>query len=247
MNSNLKRIIISPPFGTYIHLKNATSVKGSITFARRPGKWKQILKTVRRIRNGWINQIGLRNNGLYNTGRDFFNNKNNLYSFAAVDSDTDWLQILELLINMDVTDIMVELNLSCPNTQQWPISEFLLKRYAETFPLVSIKFPPDLYASNGLILKQAYNAGIKVFHFSNTLHTPHGGISGPYIKPFSLNNIQMFKPVYPDATFIGGGGIYSRQDVRDYKNAGADCFSLGTVWFTPCRVPAVINEINKLE
>ena len=58
-------LFISPPFGNYINLPNTISIRGSFTLNERPGKWMQILKTLRYIPGtGWINKIGLRNPGL---------------------------------------------------------------------------------------------------------------------------------------------------------------------------------------
>ena len=62
-------IFISPPFGNYIHLPNTIPIRGSFTLNERPGKWGQILKTLRYIPhlNGWVNKIGLRyeNSGVF--------------------------------------------------------------------------------------------------------------------------------------------------------------------------------------
>ena len=58
-------IFISPPFGNYIHLPNTIPIRGSFTLNERPGKWGQILKTLRYIPGmGWVNKIGLRNPGI---------------------------------------------------------------------------------------------------------------------------------------------------------------------------------------
>ena len=54
-------IFISPPFGNYLHLPNTTPIRGSFTLNERPGKWSQILKTLRYVPNlGWVNKIGLK-------------------------------------------------------------------------------------------------------------------------------------------------------------------------------------------
>lgn len=49
MNSNLKRIIISPPFGTYLNFDWATSVKGTWTAFPRPGN--RVLRAIRTMRH----------------------------------------------------------------------------------------------------------------------------------------------------------------------------------------------------
>lgn len=59
-------LFISPPFGNYIHLPYTTSIKGSFTLYERPGLFTQIYQTLHYSTeyNGWINKIGLRNNGI---------------------------------------------------------------------------------------------------------------------------------------------------------------------------------------
>ena len=46
--NNIKMVLfISPPFGNYINFPNTTSIRGSFTLNERPGKWLQIIKTLR--------------------------------------------------------------------------------------------------------------------------------------------------------------------------------------------------------
>ena len=44
-----------------------------------------------------------------------------------------------------------------------------------------------------------------------------GGLSGPSVKPYSLDLIRYIKSKYKDTVVIGGGGIRSIKDVKDYK------------------------------
>lgn len=246
MNSKIERIVISPPFGTFIHLHDATSVKGTFTYERRSGKLARILKTIRRTRRGWVNNMGLRNPGLRNLKPAYFHNKKHLYSVAAIE-ESDWMKMLEYFKNIGVTDIMVEMNISCPNALVFPPPKEILREYANNFSLVSVKFPPHTYTTNALIVRQAYEVGIRHFHFSNTYPNLDGGLSGTFIKRMAQNNIESRVVKFPDATYIGGGGIYAPQDVRDYKESGANCFSLATIWFTPWKVPGVLREIRNTE
>lgn len=48
-NQDLKRIIISPPFGKYLKFKETSNVYGSFTVNRRWGLIKQAIKTIRKI------------------------------------------------------------------------------------------------------------------------------------------------------------------------------------------------------
>ena len=64
--NNKPLLFISPPFGNYINLPNVIPIRGSFTLKKRPGKWMQILKTLRYnfTLGGWVNKIGLRNKGI---------------------------------------------------------------------------------------------------------------------------------------------------------------------------------------
>ena len=68
---------ISPPFGNYLLLPNTINIKGSYTLEPRPDKWGQIFKTLRYsyAYQGWINKIGLRNEGLVTGLKKFDNSK----------------------------------------------------------------------------------------------------------------------------------------------------------------------------
>ena len=46
---------------------------------------------------------------------------------------------------------------------------------------------------------------------------------------------NMAEDRYKDAEIIGGGGIQTLNDIRDYKKAGANHFSISTLCFNPIR------------
>ena len=64
---------ISAPFGNFLQhstfARNAICVTGTFTLKPRPGRLKQILKTLRYVKSeagwGWRNQLGLRNPGIF--------------------------------------------------------------------------------------------------------------------------------------------------------------------------------------
>ena len=66
-------IFVSAPFGNYLQytnfLKDATYVTGTFTLKPRPGRFLQILKTLRYVKTeaGWVwrNKLGLRNPGIF--------------------------------------------------------------------------------------------------------------------------------------------------------------------------------------
>ncbi len=85
-----------------------------------------------------------------------------------------------------------------------------------------------------------YKKGFRKFHCSNTIMQKcnecvyvYGGLSGPSVKPYSLRLIRYIKSNYKDAVVIGGGGIRSMNDVEEYREAGADHFSVSSLCFNP--------------
>ena len=76
---------------------------------------------------------------------------------------------------------------------------------------------------------------------SNTIAAKKGGISGSQLKKINLPLIEKARKM--NVTIIAGGGIYTKQDVIDYRNAGADDFSISTAWITkPWNVKEIYNE-----
>src|SRR3989338_10749065 len=105
----MKSFLISAPFGNYITHKKCTSVCGTYTLHKR-GTWikrlYRAIKTIRPIKNGWVNNMGLQNPGI-NSIKKFDPEK--IYSITAIEGE-EW----DGLINLIPKEIAVELNLSCP-------------------------------------------------------------------------------------------------------------------------------------
>ena len=240
--SDLQQIIISPPFGTYINVEWATSVTGTHTALARPGsRVLQFLKTVRPVRNGWVNKIGLINKGV--EAYDY-SNPHYLYSVAAVADKKEW----DIILDAIPCNRMIELNVGCPNVSMaWPLRRHLAAFRLKS-KLVVLKLPPPSLCSLGVkwknLIRLAFSVGITHFHTSNTIQTKKGGQSGRAIKPRALLAIDFIKTEFPESVVIAGGGIYRPYDVCDYREAGATHFSLATIWFTPWLVPAIVKEIR---
>ena len=233
----LKTFIISPPFGNYISRSWATSVHGTFTLAPRPGLLKQTVKTFRPIKGGWINQIGFRNKGIKNVDFSMDIARSRLISVAGLSGNDDWLQILEEI----PAECMVEINVGCPNVSNYSIPNHILLAYLSKFAFVSLKIPPTEAALYRAI-DAHHHVGIQYVHMSNTLPTKRGGESGRRLRSVNLPLIKRMRTMAPEINIIGGGGIYSAWDLKSYKNAGANHFSLSTVWFTPWK----IRQIKKI-
>ena len=232
-------VVISPPFGNYISLRDAVSVAGSFTAEPRQGLIRNTIKSFRKVEGGWVNKIGLRNPGIRHI--DFYPDK--IYSVAP-------------LVNWDYStfyhhipgDMMVELNLGCPNVEEQASEDLQALRVAfrtfvKKFRLVTVKLPPIPHGMT--LLGIAYQQGVRHFHMCNTVPCERGGISGAQLRPHSLEAIRWTRRHMPsDITIIGGGGIYKPEHVDLYREAGADCFSLSTVFMTPWRVRSILERIR---
>lgn len=232
----MKNFLISAPFGNYISHSKCTSVCGTYTLHKR-GSWikrlYRALTTIRPIKNGWVNNIGLQNPGIKSV-KTFDPEK--IYSIAAIQSE-EW----DKLIDYIPKNLTVELNLSCPNIEQKTnISDQQVLTYLNKLPVVLFKLSSTKKIYNQI--DRLVNLGAKYIHIANTLPTSKGGESGERLKEFSLKTIKSVRGKYPGIKIIGGGGIYFDKDIDLYKNAGADYFSLATIWFKPWRAIRLLKK-----
>ena len=229
---------ISAPFGNYLKFKDAISVTGSWTLTPRPGRFKQILTTLRFSSTGWINRIGLRNPGIEVGIRKHKHNE--VLSVAPVEY-SDNLKLHRLVPK----NISVEINISCPNIKELVNDDYCLDDISlwtkDKREWCICKIPPIFpeYKIDHII-----NQGYTQIHASNTIPTDKVGLSGRAIIPHTLRILKYIKTKYPSVTVIAGGGIYSKDEINMYKDSGADHFSLGTICFTPWKIPSILRGNN---
>jgi len=229
---------ISAPFGNFLQhstfAKNAICVTGTFTLKPRPGRLKQILRTLRYVRTEkgwtWRNQLGLRNPGIFNGIEN--TNSNSVMSISSLEPN-DWKILYEIVPK----DMSVELNISCPNVDAHPN---LTKTFAkDKRKWCIVKVPPTITPKQ---LDKIVSLGYNCIHASNTVPTAKGGLSGKMIMPYTLKIIDYMKNKHNDVTMIAGGGVYSKQDAKNYLDAGADHISLGSVCFTPWKIKGITND-----
>ena len=106
-------LFISPPFGNYLQLNDTISVAGSFTLYYRDGLINQIFKTLRYSYeyNGWINKIGLRNNGIDWAIKHVPNES--ILSLAILNNSD-----IKILLEKIPTNRNIEINVSCPNAEK---------------------------------------------------------------------------------------------------------------------------------
>ena len=234
----LQPLIVSAPFGNYVQPEGATPTLGTFTAAARPGRVRQVLRTVRYYRRlrAWVNRIGLRNPGIewlaeaVSSGRvDVADKIVSIHGFTA----DDWWRLLERTEKL--RPLAIELNLSCPNVGEvnWP--EELFANAVATGVSVIAKLPPVHYEG---LFAEARVAGVVTFHCCNTLPVPAGGLSGAPLKPVALHCIRSLRATFDekdrhDISIIGGGGIRTAADIDDYADAGASRVAVGTGVINP--------------
>lgn len=226
-------LFINPPFGNYLNLPKTMQIKGSFTLHYRPGLISQIFKTLRysNYYSGWINKIGLRNKGIdYAINQYYPNtqntvNSNKLVSIAILEPGD-----IEKMKDKIPDDMNIEINISCPNTEKMPISKGIECFLNPKREWCIIKLSPVVKKPE---IDRYYTLGFRQFHSCNTYPMKEGGLSGPILKPISLEIVRYIKTNYKDTVVIGGGGIRTLDDIKEYENAGADHVSISTVCFSP--------------
>jgi dihydroorotate dehydrogenase len=231
---------ISAPFGNYIQPKSALAVTGTWTLKHRPGRFKQVLKTVRYSfkERGWINKLGLRNLGITHA-LESHDNQHEVLSIAGIE-EYDWNRFSDIIPD----DYNIEFNLSCPNVDECSPAG-IKNMINESRQWCIAKIPPGQPPGrNGTVrlIDELVDMGFTTIHACNAIPHSRGAISGKQVKACSLNIIKYIKHVHPHVEVIGGGGITRLADIQDYYDVGADHVSLGSVCFTPWRLPALLRN-----
>lgn len=159
----------------------------------------------------------------------------------------------------------LELNISCPNVKEGGIqfgtdvdsARALTEsvKHVSSVP-VYVKLSPNV--TNIVEIAQAVGEVADGLTMINTLVGMRldnngkplianitGGLSGPAIKPISLNMIYQVRQMMPDIPIIGMGGISTVDDILDYISVGCDAVAIGTANFTdPYICPTLIKELE---
>src|SRR5699024_8881073 len=160
----------------------------------------------------------------------------------------------------------LELNISCPNVKEGGIQfgtgpetarklTYEVKNVSEV--PVYVKLSPNV--TNIVDMANSVGDMADGLTMINTLVGMHldksgkpilanitGGLSGPAIKPVSLNMIYQIRQHLADIPIIGMGGIATVDDIFDYLSVGADAVAVGTLNFTdPYICPTLIDDLEK--
>lgn len=231
-------LFISPPFGNYINLPDTISITGSFTLYPRPGLLSQILKTLRYSteHDGWVNKIGLRNKGIDFAIQNY--KKTDIVSIAILEEHE-----IDVINSKIPKDMNLEINVSCPNIDKNLVNLNIKKFINPNRSWCIIKISPN---ENIETIDRYYQDGFRQFHCSNTYKLPsgEGGLSGPFLVPYTNNLITYIKTKYPDTTVIGGGGIRDIEIANGYLQRGADHISVSSLCFNPLLFAAFYYKNN---
>ena len=219
---------ISPPFGNWFIFKNSKPIVGSFTLEPRPGLLGQIFRTLRysEKHNGWVNKIGLRNDGIDAGIQKYKNCPGSVLSIAILKEEEIPKLVKKIPPNFDL-----EINISCPNLDKKMVSNGISKFLNPDREWCIVKMSPESTKEDIDVL---YDSGFRQFHCSNTIPLGEkGGLSGPSLIPYTSSLVKMIKEEYEDVTVIAGGGVSNKEIADKYLKLGADHVSVSSAYFNP--------------
>ena len=227
---------ISAPFGNYIKPKGTIPVTGTFTLNPQGNRFWAVLKTLRynTAHNGWTNRLGLPNPGI----REGLKKSSTVISIAEMNKGD--FQRLNVLIPENQS---IELNLSCPNLEKkltWESAKCFDSEKREwcIAKLSPLTTPEELKFVVEFL-------GFTQLHFSNTLPTIYGGLSGPVLRRYTMELIDLARSEYGNSVeIIAGGGVSDFGSVMDYLSNGADHISLGSVCFHPFKLRKLLKSLE---
>lgn len=233
----INKIILSPPFSNiYPDMKNTTRVSGTYTLDKRSGLHR-VITTLKKVENGWINNVGLRNPGISK-----FNKKNVILS-VSIQNHKEWYSFYNILkIKSRIYNIKgLEFNISCPNHNVSKVNASIIKESKNLFNNIIIKLPHDISFKE---IEKILELEADMLHVSNTKKIESGGLSGKMLIEKNIENIKFIKKE-SDKKVIAGGGIYDFESFERYYYAKADYFSLSTSLINPFKTIRLINQMSQ--
>lgn len=214
--------------------------------------------------SGLLNSIGLENPGLDHfvdhilPKINYLSNETNLIVNVAGHDIDSYKEVLEKL--SPFKNILIELNLSCPNVKNGMVygtdpkaAYKLLHAIKDNINNnVIVKLTPNA-PSIVEVAQACEKAGAPALSLINTIQgmaidyrkkkivfeNTFAGLSGPAVKPIALRMVyQVAKAV--DIPIIGMGGISNYEDVLEFLMAGASLVEIGTANFMN---PRILHDI----
>ncbi len=181
---------------------------------------------------------------------------------------TDYLDAALMLSEVSEDLLLLELNLSCPNTEAAmdlfahhpeTSAEITAAVVAHTALPVFVKISPNTEryvavaeavvgaGATGIVAINTVGANYYDKSFSPVLgKVSGGGLSGRAIFPIALRVVQELRRVLGDTPIVGVGGISTGWDALCMIVAGADSIQVGTALFVDPRRPwRIVGEMEK--
>jgi dihydroorotate dehydrogenase (NAD+) catalytic subunit len=209
------------------------------------------LPRIYEVDSGVLNSVGLENPGLENFKKEILPRLSKLRTNLIINIQGATPQEFEILVQeLSLPQIQgIEINLSCPNLRdqkqllaQNPklvykitrhvrkrTDKFLIVKLTANFvdPLVTARAAQDAGADAISLINTLYGIAFNLKTKKPILGGISGGFSGPAIKPFALYCVYRVRQEV-SLPIIGGGGVMSAHDVREYFCAGADLVAIGS-------------------
>jgi orotate phosphoribosyltransferase len=134
--------------------------------------------------------------------------------YGTADELNDMIRCLNTCKPHD--QLLIELNLSCPNAEEHKYGDLLL---------LQLQTLSDHPIGVKINVRQDIPEGSPAF--ITCINTAHG-ISGRCIQEFALKKIAKMKKKYPGIPIIGCGGAETLVDIRKFLDAGATAVEIGT-------------------
>lgn len=227
---------------------------GAVTLkvTKNPKKGSPKPNIVRRG-NGFVNCLGFENPGMEKT-RESLKDYKGVPTILNITGDSidEYCEVIEGL--QDYVN-MVELNISCPNTENGLYFSENPKQAKELFKEAGdvVKKPLIVKLSRGdskEIISKAVGSGIGIVNYANTLPVKEeglsvgaGGLSGPELYEDTILTVNKIRKEFEDLQIIATGGIDSGEKAYEAIVNGADAVSYVTGFIT--KGPFLAREINE--
>jgi len=233
------KFFVAAPFGNYIHPQGTISVTGSWTLNPRGNRLWSVVKSLRwnSTAKGWVNKLGLPNPGI-RVGLE----KTlpiEVLSIAEINKGD-----FERMYDMIPTNQSIELNLSCPNLDKklsWEGAKVFSSSREREWCIAKLS-PTTTPEELEFVIE---HLGFTQLHFSNTLPTIRGGMSGPVLREYTNDLIEVARERWGSSVeIIAGGGVREFGSVMNYLSNGADHISLGSVCFNPFKLRKLLRSLE---
>lgn len=228
---------------------------GAVTLkvTKEPRKGNPRPNIVRRDK-GFVNCLGFRNPGKEKTG-EFLKEYKGVPIILNVTGDSigEYCDVVDFL--QDYVD-MIELNISCPNTENglyFSENHGQAKElFSETRKLTGKPMIVKLTRGDHKdIISNAIDSGIGIVNYGNTLPVKEGrlsagagGLSGPGLYDDTVGSVKRIREEFgDDLQIIATGGIDSGEKACEVMENGADAVSYISGFIT--RGPFLAREINE--